>query len=405
VRLVVVSAYQQLVGGVETYLAWLLAALVERGHEVVFAFEHPTADEARALDRGIERLVRWDLSAMSRADFLGKLSTFAPDAIFLQKSEDERIDLEITARFRAVLFAHDFYGACATGWRVHRLPTRQICPRTFGPACLPINYLRGCGARNPVVLLKLYSKQRERSRILPRLAAIVVASTHMRAVYEQHGVPAQNIHVIPCPVQVPPDDSPPAPRELRNRVLFLGRLTSGKGGARAVQAVARCQRALGRPVHLTVAGEGPQLARCQRLARKLGVQAAFPGWVDAGQRLELLRSSDVLVVPSLWPEPFGIVGIEAGAVGLPAVAYGVGGITDWLRPGESGELAKGDSFTARALGSALTRVLQDSGYHQRLRVGAWRMSHEFSAERHISQLEGVLAKCVASNPRSATARI
>jgi glycosyltransferase involved in cell wall biosynthesis len=113
---------------------------------------------------------------------------------------------------------------------------------------------------------------------------------------------------------------------------------------RAIQAAARCQRNLGdRRVLLTMAGEGPELARCQRAASKLGVSVAFPGWVGAEQRLELLRNTDVLIVPSQWPEPFGMVGVEGGSVGVPAVAYRAGGIVDWLRPGESGELAEGFS--------------------------------------------------------------
>jgi glycosyltransferase involved in cell wall biosynthesis len=386
VRVAVIGAKQGMVGGAETYVAQFLAAFVARGHQLAFAFENASQPE-RAADRGIESIVRWDASTMTRKVFLDRLAAFEPDIVFLQGARDGTLDLELARRFRTVLFAHGFYGTCATGWRVHRLPQRQICTRRFGAACLPMNYLRGCGARNPIRLLDLYSNQRTRAQALKALAATIVASGYMRKVYVEHGLLDSDVHVLPYPVEGVPDPEPPPPSESLHRVLFLGRLTSGKGCARAVQATARCQRALGRTLHLTVAGEGPELARSQRVAARLGVQANFVGWVGSDQRLELLRKADVLIIPSLWPEPFGIVGIEAASVGLPAVAYAAGGIVDWLRPGQTGELAEGAGFGPRPLAEALERALRDAAHHRQLQLGAWRMAHEFDADRHFSKLE------------------
>lgn len=386
-RIAIVGANRDVVGGAETYLTWLLGSLLAHGHEVGFAYELASTDSTRAVDRGLDPLIRWDLQALTRTAFLEQLDAFRPDVVFLQGSRDEELDLTLAQRFRAVLFAHAFYATCATGWRVHRLPQRQICTRQFGPACLAVNYLRACGARNPATLLKLYSRQRGRSEVLRALAGTVVASDYMRRVYTEHGVPERDVHVIPYPAERAPDPTPPSPRGSPNRVLFLGRLTSGKGGSRAIQVTARAQRALGRSLQLTVAGVGPELERCRRTALRLGVQVNFAGWVGPEQRLALLRESDVLIVPSLWPEPFGIVGIEAASVGLPAVGYRAGGIVDWLRPGETGELADGSGFSTRALAAALERALGDPEHHRRLQLGAWRMAHEFGAARHLSQLE------------------
>jgi glycosyltransferase involved in cell wall biosynthesis len=243
----------------------------------------------------------------------------------------------------------------------------------------------------------MYSIQRDRWKVLRELTAVVVASEYMREVYVQHEIAEEDVHVLPPPAELAPDPTEPIPRESRSRVLFVGRLTSGKGGLRAVQVVAQCQRMLGRPLYLTVAGEGPQLASCKQLAAELGVQAEFPGWVGPKQRLELLRAADVLIVPSLWPEPFGIVGIEAASVGLPAVAYRAGGIVDWLRPGESGELADGTAFGAQALASALERALRDAEHYRHLQLGAWRIAHEFLGTRHLHDLEKLFVE-IARRP-------
>src|SRR6185369_5867650 len=343
VRIAIIAAHQGVVGGAETYIARLLKELLARGHQLAFAFERAAQPED-SIDRGLEGLVRWNLSAMTRSVFHERLAAFDADIVFLHGTENPALDFELTQRFRTVLFAHGFYGTCATGWRVHRIPQRQVCTRQFGAACLAVNYLRGCGARNPLKLLDLYDDQRARARVLERLTSVIVASEYMRQVYLQHGILDRNLHLIRFPAASAPDAVPPQPSQSRDQVLFLGRLTSGKGCANAVLAVARCQRALGRPLHLTAAGDGPELSRCQRLAKRVGVDADFVGWVGADRRGELLRKADILIVPSLWPEPFGLVGIEAAAVGLTAVAYATGGIVDWLKPGESGELADGTGF-------------------------------------------------------------
>jgi glycosyltransferase involved in cell wall biosynthesis len=119
----------------------------------------------------------------------------------------------------------------------------------------------------------------------------------------------------------------------------------------------------------------------------LGIAADFVGWVGAERRLELLRLADALVVPSLWPEPFGMVGVEAASFGVPAVAYSVGGIVDWLRPGVNGELADGNGFSVAALARALVRALRDPHHYRRLQLGAWEVAREFAASRHVAELE------------------
>ena len=386
-RIAITGAHQAIVGGAETYLSWLLRTLVARGHQVAFAYERAATGADEAIDGKLEPLTRWNLGRVPRADFLGQLANFRPDIVFLQSAFDQTLDLALSQRFRTVLFSHAFYGACATGWKMHHLPTVQVCTRRFGPACLPVNYLRGCGARSPVQLLNLYLNQRARAKVLQGLAGLVVASEYVRQVYVQNGVDNRSVRVLPPPVNLEPDAAPPSAREsLPRRVLFLGRFTAGKGAVRAIQATARCQRTIGdRQLVLTMAGDGPELDRCRRLAEKLRVPCEFPGWVGAEQRLSLLRDADVLIVPSQWPEPFGMVGVEAGSVGLPAVAYRVGGIVDWLRPGVSGELAEG--FGSRSLAQALERALRDPQHHQRLRLGAWQTAAEFAGDRHVVGLE------------------
>jgi glycosyltransferase involved in cell wall biosynthesis len=102
-----------------------------------------------------------------------------------------------------------------------------------------------------------------------------------------------------------------------------------------------------------------------------------------------MKSVDILAVPSLWPEPFGVVGIEAGYCGLPSVAFATGGIPSWLRPGLSGELAPTPPSVG-GLADAIVRALRDPAHLDALRLGAWQVGGEFSCERHITGVEEAL---------------
>ena len=67
---------------------------------------------------------------------------------------------------------------------------------------------------------------------------------------------------------------------------------------------------------MTVAGEGPARARLETQSRQLGLEVSFRGWVQSGARQRLLAETDLLAVPSVWPEGLGMAGFEAVAASV-----------------------------------------------------------------------------------------
>ncbi len=112
----------------------------------------------------------------------------------------------------------------------------------------------------------------------------------------------------------------------------------------------------------------------------------FTGWVGRSDIDALFARSDLLVLPSLWPEPLALVGLEAGRHRLPVAAFAVGGIVDWLVPGRNGYLAPGDPPTVQGLTAAIVACLRDRPTHARLRDGAGGLSAEFSFDAHVELL-------------------
>lgn len=155
-------------------------------------------------------------------------------------------------------------------------------------------------------------------------------------------------------------------------------------------AIATAAARLGRPLILQVVGAGPALAHIEQLARAHGVTLESYPWLAPTQRNAVFWSAELLAMPSLWPEPWGLVGLEAACVGLPTVAFDAGGISDWLSSAETGELAPASPPTADHFADALVRALADPQHYARLACGAWRRAHEYSMESHLERLTAVL---------------
>lgn len=380
------------IGGVETYLRGVVPALVARGHEIAVLFERrlePSTAPAGSADPYAGCAAEWCTATDDLAGVLASARAWRPDAVWLHGLENAALEDALLALAPAVLHLHNYDGLCATGERLHRWPAPTPCARAMGAACVAMNFSRHCGALHPAAFAAGFQRQRRRAAAWPSYRRLLVASRHMAAAIAQSGRPAPPVSVIPYPLLAPRADAPPAAEGTPHRLLMLARLTRGKGGDVLLRALARIEPRLPQPVSVVIAGDGPEQAPLGRLARRLGLQVSLPGWAGDGQRQALLAACDVLAVPSLWPEPFGLTGLEAAAQAIPAVAFAVGGIPEWLVPGATGELAPSPP-TVEGLAAALARLLTDPARWQRQRHAAWQHSAHFTLAGHLDALEPLL---------------
>ena len=164
---------------------------------------------------------------------------------------------------------------------------------------------------------------------------------------------------------------------------------------------------LGRPVAAVLAGDGPERAALEATARRLarsadGVRVELSGWVDADRLESLCAEAHVLAVPSLWPEPLGQIGIEAGSTGLPSAAFDVGGISDWLHDGETGHLAE-LSAGAGGLASAIASCVRTPEHYGHLGRASAASARRYAVDRHLDALLPVLEAATVASATSGTA--
>lgn len=172
-------------------------------------------------------------------------------------------------------------------------------------------------------------------------------------------------------------DFPPAPRT--TELIFVGRLVSDKGADLLLEAMALLES---RP-RLTIAGDGPERASLEKQAADLQLQSQieFVGSQNSEQLAKLLRQHRILVVPSRWREPLGIVALEGIASGCVVVGSAEGGLAEAIGPCGL-TFPNGD---AASLASVLTRLLGDPAECDRLRQNAPTHLARFTP-RHVAGL-------------------
>jgi glycosyltransferase involved in cell wall biosynthesis len=391
-------------GGVQTYLDAVVPALAARGHD--FAVLHMSSDQFHQSADGSSRASSMPRIAVAEGAgdaALAAVRAWAPDVCFSHNMRDLDVEGRLIDVAPVVKFMHGYFGTCLGGQKMHRFPEATPCDRRLGAACLALYLPCGCGKRNPVTMLRHYRWASHQRSLFPAYAAVVVASEHMKREYVRNGVPAEQVHVTPLFTRRSPEvhAAPPSTAS----VAFCGRMTLLKGGDVLIDGAADAAQTLGRPVPLVMIGDGPSRSDWEDLARCRGVPARFTGWLMADALWRELKGAALLAVPSTWPEPFGLVGLEAGALGVPAIAFDVGGVREWLRDGVNGVLVAFKTPSAPALGAALADALSRPSLLGALRAGSLTVAREMSLARHIDRLEGILASCAMAPDRAMPALV
>lgn len=161
-------------------------------------------------------------------------------------------------------------------------------------------------------------------------------------------------------------DSPEATKIInKNKILFVGRLGYEKGIGVLIRAM--------KPIlidmpnaHLDIVGEGPLKEQLEKDVRENGLQnnVTFHGWLSGKALDDAYRNSTLLSVPSVWPEPLGLVCAESLAYGRPVVGSDIGGIPEIINNLEVGEVVPPNN--PAALADAIVSVMNDKGLDKRM---------------------------------------
>lgn len=271
---------------------------------------------------------------------------------------------------------------CPNGLKLRR--DGSICTVRHGAVC------RTGGCLSTAHWLRDRPRYARIGRELRGVRRLLACSRWLEQELRADGVPAT---ALTMPVVRPRADFARTPAASPTFV-FVGRLAREKGAAALLRAFGRVA-ARAPTSRLRLVGDGPERDALSRLAAELGVsdRVELTGWVRAADVDRHLEDAWAVVVPSLWAEPFGIVGLEAIVRRIPVVASATGGLAEVVAPGTSGLLvANGDE---EGLADALLQVAGG-----RFRDGvpasvADGVLAEHDADLHVAWLRSVLAEAAS----------
>ncbi len=180
----------------------------------------------------------------------------------------------------------------------------------------------------------------------------------------------------------PPNDNQTS--EWNWRLLCTSRLDARKGIDTLIRAFALLPKEA--TLSLLGRGEPQERDRLQALAGQLGVADRIH--IEAINRDQLsaaYSSHDCFVFPSEWPEPFGMVPIEAMACGTPVVATALGGSAEFLIDGTN--CVAIPPANHEALAQAITQLAGDLARRHRLRSGGWQTADQFDLASTVDAYE------------------
>jgi glycosyltransferase involved in cell wall biosynthesis len=179
--------------------------------------------------------------------------------------------------------------------------------------------------------------------------------------------------------------------ERKKTLVFLGRLVSDKGVDLLLRALALLQREGSKP-DLTIIGAGPEAENLSALARELALahQVSFVGEKTGEELVRLLNQHRIMVVPSRWVEPFGVVALEGIACGCVVIGSQDGGLKEAIGPcGMTFE-----NGNERALADALKRMLQDRARENSCRDAPSQHLAKFKAREIAHAYLGLMEQVV-----------
>ncbi len=352
-------------GGSELYVEVIARALAAAGHSVtVYSADHggaPTDD----LREGVRYVRRGGkISVLARAWWDLLLRRLGPVDVVVDVQNGVPFFSPLATRRPVVALVH----------HVHR----EMWPVVYGPRGARVGWW-----------LESWAAPR-----MYRHAQYVAVSEATRDELVQLGISAGRIAVVHNGVD-PPRRSR-LERDPVPTITVLGRLVPHKQVSHVLLA-ATVLREEFPDLAVRVVGDGWWGPRLLQECQDLGLDdlVTFTGFVDEQHKSDELARTWVLAIPSL-KEGWGLVVVEAGTYGVPAVGYlSAAGVAESIVDGETGLVVRGgpDEFAV-----ALRRILADSELRDRLGVASRVHAELFSWQRTVTSFAAIVAGAVQHQP-------
>lgn len=374
-KVLLVHDFGTLNGGAEHMTVTLREGLRDRGHDVRFfsSLAKPlplpiVSDHTCFGTTGPARRVTQAINPMAALALQGVVKSFEPDVIHCRMfmGQLSPLILPIVAKVPSLLHIVNYNLICPLNTKV--LPNGEPCYERAGRACGENRCMPISGRVRGAVQRGLWRRWSDAFNL-------IITNSHWvkkRLTDEGERVDGVVWNGVPVTELRPPLSDPPT-------VSYAGRLIPKKGVDVLLRAFARITEQIPE-ARLLIAGDGPLRGDLEQLAQSLAVarHVSFLGHKTRPEMEEAFACAWVQAVPSVWEEPFGLVGAEALMRGTAVVVTANGGLAEQVVPDLNGyHVPPGDD---QALAHALLELLSD-----RQRAEAFGAHGRCHALEHFSE--------------------
>jgi glycosyltransferase involved in cell wall biosynthesis len=315
-----------LYGGTERVVSWLTEELVRQGHQVTLFASGDSVTEARLV------------AIVRRALRLDGIHNSLPYNIIMLDQVASRM-----AEFDVLHFHIDFF---------HYPIFRNMAHKT---------------------LTTLHGRQD-----LPELPDIYRAFPHMPlvSISDHQRLPVPPVNWMGTVYHGMPENKFRLGGGEGGYLAFLGRICADKGPVEAIEIARRA----GMPLKIAAKVDPVDKPYFESVVAPLIEQSPhvdYIGEINDGQKQDFLGNAAALLFPICWPEPFGLVMIEAMACGTPVIAFAAGSVPEILEDGLTGYIVKDAASAAKAVGHIdwLYRPTIRARFEERF--SAWAMARDY----------------------------
>jgi glycosyltransferase involved in cell wall biosynthesis len=265
--------------------------------------------------------------------------------------------------------------------------SERICNKGFGLHCIYHAYKEGCCNRHPKRLLKAYKNVLfETTKGNLNYSSILVMSNYMFTEAVNAGFDADKISLNPYfTPSVESNERVVTQLETKKSLLYVGRLSRTKGVHYMIEMGIKLLNS-GYDIQIDIVGDGEDKAFFKSLIpNEFKDSFIFHGWKSREEVDQIMKACYLLIFPSIYPEAFGISGIEAMMRGKPVIGFDVGGVSTWLKNEESGFLVPVkdlDTLTKKTI-----FLLDDTETYTQMSKKARELAlSEFSVDKHMNKL-------------------
>lgn len=284
-----------------------------------------------------------------------------------------------------VQYLHNYRMGCVNGFFLNHGKPCQTCmdgnfSNAFRTACWHESHVQSG-------VMGLITARARGMDLFHRISHWIALSRAQKREHVAMGIPEENITVIPHFYEPPVANPPPYPD--RGDALFVGRLSAEKGVDRLLRAwklIQDCGRML------RIVGEGPERPRLETMIRKEGIRnVRFTGFLDHREMAEIWAGTACSIIPSVWKEPFGMVVLEAWAMGRPVVAHAIGALPEIIADGVDGVLVSEND--PEDLAGAILSLLKNPGTAGGMgRAGSEKLRNRYSRNVWMESIRPVFSK-------------